>query len=561
MTCSFAKEFSSVGFTDVENDFIREYLPVSSGDAVKVYLYGLFLCKNPQIDKTAEEIAEVLQLGVDEVFTLLSYWEEFGLLSVISKEPLNITFFPVKMASGAKIRKYKPEKYTDFNKELQQVISGRMISTHEYQDFFDLMEVRGIKPDAMLLIVKYCVDMKGDRINHAYIAKVAKDFSNRGITSVDKVEKELSAYVLRTGELNKIFKALSIKRTPDIEDSELYKKWTEHMHFDAENVVFAATKLKKGSMAKLDSFMNELYSMKSFSMQEIENYAEQKQQVYDLAVRINKALSVYEDVIETVVNTYTNKWLSYGFSGETLLFIASRCFKQGNNTLPKMDELIERLHERGFIDLSSVGDYFDSQKKTEEFITKMLTVAGLNRRPNPWDKENLTTWKSWNFSEEMILEAAKLSAGKSSPIAYMNAVLSNWKNKNVFAVTEIDDSVKPTENTQESYNREYSRRRALALSRAQKNTEKATTVSGFSEIYAKINSMEKDLAFAEISGDNALLLKLETEQKSLISQADNMLKAVNLTLKDLSPVYACSKCNDTGYVGTHRCDCLNKKVD
>ncbi len=561
MTCSFAKEFSSVGFTDVENEFIREYLPVSSGDAVKVYLYGLFLCKNPQLDKSIEEIAETLQLEIDDVFSILSYWEEFGLLSVVSKDPLNITFFPVKMGSGTKLRKYKPEKYTDFNKELQQIIAGRMISTHEYQDFFDLMEIRGIKPDAMILIVKYCVDMKGDRINHAYIAKVAKDFSNRGITSVDKVEKELSAYVLRTGELNKIFKALSIKRTPDIEDSELYKKWTEDMHFDTENVVFAATKLKKGNMAKLDSFMHELYSMKSFSKQEIENFAEQKQLVYDLAVRINKALSVYEDVIETVVNTYTNKWLSYGFSDETLLYIASRCFKAGTNTLQQMDELVEKLHERGFIDLSSVGDYFDSQKKTEEFIIKLLAVAGLNRRPNPWDKENLATWKSWNFSEDMIFEAAKLSAGKSSPIAYMNAILSNWKNKNVFVLDDVEKDTKPTENTQESYNREYSRRRALALSRAQKNTEKATTVSGFSEIYAKINGMEKDLAFAEISGDSALLLKLETEQKSLISQAENLLKSINLTLADLSPVYACSKCNDTGYVGTHRCDCFNKKVD
>jgi hypothetical protein len=191
----------------------------------------------------------------------------------------------------------------------------------------------------------------------------------------------------------------------------------------------------------------------------------------------------------------------------------------------------------------------------------MLTVAGLNRRPNPWDKENLNTWRNWNFSEDMILEAAKLSAGKSSPIAYMNAVLSNWKNNSVFSVSDIDDGSKPIENTQESYNREYSRRRAIALSRAQKNTEKATTVSGFSEIYAKINGMEKDLAFAEISGDTALLLKLETEQKALIASAEYMLKTVNLSLRDLSPIYACSKCNDTGYVGTHRCDCLNKIVN
>ena len=561
MTCSFAKEFSNVGFTDVENTFIREYLPVSSGDAVKVYLYGLFLCKNPEHDQPIEKIAEILKLTKEEVLGFFNYWEEFGILSVVSKDPLSVQYFPVRTGAGVKPRKIKAEKYSDFTKELQMLISGRMISTGEYTDYFYIMESYGIKPDALLLIVKYCVDMKGNSIGHRYVEKVIKDFCNRGLISIDKVEKELSAYVLRTGELAKIFKALSLKRQPEIEDSELYRKWTESMHFDTENVVFAATKLKKGNMNKLDEFMCELYSKKSFSREEIENYASQKQSVYDLAIRINKALSVYEEVLDTVVSTYTNKWLSYGFIDQSLLYIATHCFKTGKNTLQDMDELIERLYARGVIDLSSVGDYFESQKKTDDFIAKILTVAGINRRPNPWDRENVNTWKSWNFSEDMILEAAKLSAGKSSPIAYINGILSNWKNKNVFNVTEIDQAQKPTETSQESYNLEYSRRRALALSRAQRNTEKATTLSGFSDIYAKINSMEKDLAFAQIAGDNDLLIKLETEQKNYIKQAEDMLKTINLTLADLSPVYACSKCNDTGYVGTHRCDCFGKKVN
>ena len=226
-----------------------------------------------------------------------------------------------------------------------------------------------------------------------------------------------------------------------------------------------------------------------------------------------------------------------------------------------MDSLVEQFHERGVIDLSSVGDYFENRKKTDEFIGRLLTIAGINRRPNQWDRENVNTWKSWNLSEDMILESAKLAAGKNSPIAYMNAILSSWKNNGVFNVSDIENTSKPTETTQESYNREYSRRRALALSRAQKNTEKATTLSGFSDIYSKINGMEKDLAFAQIAGNNELLLKLETEQKQLISTAEEMLKTINLSLRDLSPVYACSKCNDTGYVGTHRCDCFDKKVN
>jgi phosphoenolpyruvate synthase/pyruvate phosphate dikinase len=69
MTCTYSKEFSISGFTDVENAFISEYLPVSSGDAVKVYLYGLFLCQNPKLDHIYDAyhpaIMRLIQMVID----------------------------------------------------------------------------------------------------------------------------------------------------------------------------------------------------------------------------------------------------------------------------------------------------------------------------------------------------------------------------------------------------------------------------------------------------------------------------------------------------------------
>ena len=43
-----------------------------------------------------------------------------------------------------------------------------MISTSEYTEYFNIMETYGIKPDAMLLIVRYCVDRKGEDIGYKY---------------------------------------------------------------------------------------------------------------------------------------------------------------------------------------------------------------------------------------------------------------------------------------------------------------------------------------------------------------------------------------------------------
>ena len=41
---AFSKDFTANMFTSVENQFITKYLPQANGDAVRVYLYGLYLC-------------------------------------------------------------------------------------------------------------------------------------------------------------------------------------------------------------------------------------------------------------------------------------------------------------------------------------------------------------------------------------------------------------------------------------------------------------------------------------------------------------------------------------
>ncbi len=559
MTFSFSKEFSKNAYTGIENAFITEYLKIADGNAVKVYLYGLYLCQNHGANEL-KDFAENVNLTESEVKDIFNYLEEFGLLSVLSFEPLNVEYLPVRGAFTSKPRKYKTEKYSEFTKGVQTLICSRMIPTNEYVEYFSIMETYNIKPEAMLLIIKYCVSLKGDDIGYKYISKVAKDFGNREINTIEKVEQELSAYNLRTGEIVNVLKALSSKRKPEIEDLNLYKKWTRELNFEPESIVYAASKIKKGSINKLDEFLLELFAMKSFSKEEIKDYVERKEEIYQLAVKINRALSIYMEVIDTVVDTYTKKWLSYGYDGETLLFIAGKCFKSGKNTLPQMDELIENLYSLGYIDFTSVNDYFEGLKKTYDFIKKMLLISGANRYPNDWDKRSVDTWKSWGFSEDMILEAATLASGKSSPIPYMNGILSNWKRDGVFTLDKPQNEKDSFESIAD-YNLEYDRRRKTALSKASKNLEKAMEIEGFSEIYSKLNGMERELAFAEMANNQTLLDNLESEKALLTVKIENLLKPHGLVLSDLSPKYLCEKCKDTGYIGTNRCDCFDKTCE
>lgn len=556
---SFAKEFSAQTVTAVENEFITKYLSQADGDAVRVYLYGLFLCSHPEQEDTFKAFCDKLILEEDKVLEYLGYWENFGLLTVLSKDPLKVQYLPVRSAINTKPRKIKAEKYSEFTKGIQALFSNKMISVGEYTEYFSIMETYGISPDAMLMIATYCVDLKGQTISYKYISAVAKDFANRGIISVEKVENELSTYVSHTSEISKVLKALSLKRRPDVEDLAYYDKWIKNYSFDPENIVFAAKASKKNSIKKLDEFLAELFAMKCLSKEEILSYTDRKQQIIDLTLKINKSLSIYVEVLETEINNYVNVWLSYGFSEDALLYIANTCFKEGKNNLVEMNERIETLRNLGYIDLISINDYFAEIEKSNKFINKLLITCGLSRRPTPWDRENLTIWKNWKFTDEMILEAAKIACGKSSPIAYINGILSNWKNNEIYTIDEISENEKSTFNSQDEYNREYENRRAKAISVAQKNLDNAFDLEGFPPIYERLNGIEKDLAFAEISGNKEREKQLEEEKTNLTNKANDLLKKIKISLEDLSPKFLCDKCQDTGYVGTQRCDCYKKK--
>lgn len=110
-------------------------------------------------------------------------------------------------------------------------------------------------------------------------------------------------------------------------------------------MLFAAKSMKRGSMKKLDEFIGELYSRKVFSKQEIESYADTKKKLYELAVKINKALGVYYETLDAVVDNYTAPWTAFGFDEESLLFIANYCFKKRKNTLENMDEIVKFFHK------------------------------------------------------------------------------------------------------------------------------------------------------------------------------------------------------------------------
>ena len=114
--CTFSKEFSANMFTSVENQFITKYLPQADGDAVRAYLYGLYLCQCAD-EFDAAACAKLLRIDQKRLVDIFEFWEECDLVHILSREPLYLQYLPVNAAIG-KPKTVRAEKYAEFNREL-----------------------------------------------------------------------------------------------------------------------------------------------------------------------------------------------------------------------------------------------------------------------------------------------------------------------------------------------------------------------------------------------------------------------------------------------------------
>lgn len=432
---SVAEELTKRSHTSVENKFITKYLAELDPVAVKVYLYALYLSQNGQTSYTLEDFAAKLNIDADKLKEYFEYLDEFELVSVTSKIPFEIKILDCENYYG-KPKKLHPEKYEGLYEEIQAIVSERMISQNEFREYLILLEEYNIERNAILMLVNYCVNLKGKDISGAYIKKVAKNFATEGITTAKQVEDKLSSYTACTSALMRLFGAMSIKRKAEVEDGAMLQKWLEQ-GFTEDAVVCAAKSFKVKSMEKLDAVMDELCKNNKFDEKEIDDYRKQKTSLYETATAVAKELSVYVADPAPYVENYVGLWCARGFSGETLRKIAKYCFLSGRNSFDLMNDFTENLYRDAFVDDDSVNHLLAQLAEDDKFIKSILSACGLTRKIIPYDRQALSRWRDWGFNEAMILKAAELSAGKNNPVAALNYLLSSWKNGGIYTVEQI----------------------------------------------------------------------------------------------------------------------------
>ena len=434
--CKFSPSYQANNKITIDNIFIKEFLPKAPDLCVKAYLMGLSKCNSADDEENdLEYFVNALNVCEEDVISLFKYWEEKGLVQVLSTNPIEVRYLPVVSSSG-QVRKYKVDKYTDFNIQIQELFGKRLVMPNEYAEMYNLIENHHIVEAAIIAVVKYCVDMKGFNISPNYCLTVIKDWEREGIRTLEQVENKIKDLGIIDDKMSLILSAMGTKRKVQIEDKDLLNKWLNSFGFDL-NVIIYIIKSIKGKKRHidvnvLDDYLTKYFEMKLMSVQEIENYENEKENMYFIAVAVNKELGIFYEDLTKEIDTYIVPWLNMGFDVETLKLVADNCFKSSIKTLEGFNGIINKLFKLGIVSMESYLQYINDNLAVDVKIKDVLEALKLSRNVNNMDRNFYKVWTmDWEFSQDVILYACELSAGKSNAMQYLNKILSNWNNQGV----------------------------------------------------------------------------------------------------------------------------------
>ncbi len=434
--CCFENDSENNNFVLVDNTFITSFMPDLTDRELKVYFYGLYLCSMPlSKDNTIEHIKDALSLSDNDVMETFSSLEQKGLIAIYSYDPFQVQYRRGSNRQATKL--YKKEKYADFNAQLESYFPDKMIvNPNQYVQYYDFIESSNMQPEALLMIIKHCVDIKGSTVSGNYILQVARSWVQDGIRSVEQVEERIRQRELNAGNLKEI--AAAIGKTSQIteEDKDFYTKWTENWGYEI-SAILAACKKSLKSMSKLDAVLDDCFKNGAISSLEVETYIKNKKKLTENAIQVIKELGTYYEYTAPVVEEYISPWQQKGYSPEGIILIAKYCFKNSMKRLQEMDNLIDKFFNMGIISDEAISQYFDKMQKEDEKIRNILQILGSSRIVTINDRDMFGIWtETWGFTYDTICEVAKLCVGK--PLGECARRLSDLKSAGIYNADAVE---------------------------------------------------------------------------------------------------------------------------
>lgn len=279
-------------YTSIPNFFIDEYLSSANGDFVKVYIWLIKQVDTGQGQISVRAIADAFNFTETDVIRAIKYWQSAGVIEaswkdklltsihILDKGPSQVTQAPLVSASETidisepqviePVMEKRPEKPHYSTSELvsyktqddysqlvfiTESLIGKPLKEQDLRTLISLHDWLGLPFDVIELLIEYCVTNNHRKLS--YIEKVAIDWADDGVTSLDKAKYRTKTH---TKNFFTIFQALGIQnRNPVQFEIDLMTQWTNAFNMDVilEACHRTVVQTNSGSMKYTDSILKD----------------------------------------------------------------------------------------------------------------------------------------------------------------------------------------------------------------------------------------------------------------------------------------------------------------
>ncbi len=433
----FDEQYPMFDVTPVSNQFILEYLPNATGDAVRVYLYGLMQCYHPEAAMSLEQMARELGMETEAVLTAYRHWERKGLVRRVADHPPTYRYISTNQAVFMGGEVPVDEAYEAFAAAVYGIFGNdRRLHGKEISQIYEWVEDLHLPEDAVLALIRHMVAANGKTVAIKTIEKRALQLVDEGVQSAEDAVAILERDQQIFDGAKAVIRRMGKRRNPSEDELALYRKWTVEWRFTPEDVLAACVELTKGdpNFKYLDGILTRLHQKRSETgrVQKVaDTFAEEQDAVAPLKALLSVLNLPTAAINPGTLRVYEEMRALYP---DAIILMAGReCSRHGVTKLDDVMNTLQNWKRNGLSDAEGIRRYMQKINDLNDFLRVLYEVTGMaNARPNAADRRIAGKWlEDWGFDMGFVTQCAAWAIGKERPLGYLDRMLEAYQLKGV----------------------------------------------------------------------------------------------------------------------------------
>ncbi len=298
-------------YISVSRSFILDKLPEANATYVKIYFYMLAFCGS---SFEYADVAKALSVLESDVIGAVNYWADIGAITIqddcISFAETEANLDNTKLTPSAEIHVPSNVQKSDYS---ENEVSDAVISNQSLQDMMAVAEELlqkplnrtemetlywfydglGYSPEAVLLLLEYCISRGKPRISYA--EKVALSWCDKGLTTPEDISKYMRQSERKSEDLKFITDKMGISgRALSANEEQFLTKWLDEYKMSREMILLAfencIDRTGKLAFAYMDKILESWHKANIFTP----TAAKDEQEMRKNSVKTEKKGSGYE---------------------------------------------------------------------------------------------------------------------------------------------------------------------------------------------------------------------------------------------------------------------------